>query len=143
LLKALARLSEMFKFHLIAATIGRLGVIAWDGGRFILCPGFRVKAIDTTGAGDVFHGAFLYGMAHGWTVEETLEFGCAAAALNCEALGARGGIASLDEIDNLRRHGERSELAYAERELNEAALAAKDASLLRGTTRIPPVGDAK
>jgi sulfofructose kinase len=143
LLKALARLFEMFKFHLIAATIGRLGVIAWDGGRFILCPGFRVKAIDTTGAGDVFHGAFLYGMAHGWTVEETLEFGCAAAALNCEAMGARGGIATLDEIDNLRRHGERSERAYTEQELTEAALAARVASVTRGATRISAAGDNK
>ena len=103
----------------------------------------RGAGVGTTGAGDVFHGAFLYGMAHGWTVEETLEFGCAAAALNCEALGARGGIASLDEIENLRRHGERSERVYAEQELFDAALAAKDASLSRGATRIPPVGDVK
>jgi sulfofructose kinase len=112
LLKSLPQIFSRFKCRLTGATIGRLGVIAWDGARFILCPGFRVNAVDTTGAGDVFHGAFLYGLVHDWKVEDILEFSCAAAALNCEALGARGGIRSLAEIDGLRRVGQRSELAF-------------------------------
>jgi sulfofructose kinase len=121
LLKSLPRILKDFKCRLIGATIGRFGVIAWDGARFILCPGFRVAATDTTGAGDIFHGAFLYGLMQGWQNEEILEFSCAAAALNCQASGARGGIATLEAIVSLRRTGARSPLAYTLKELLDAA----------------------
>ncbi len=123
LLQSLPKIFRDCKCRLIAATLGRLGALAWDGARFILCPGFRVEAADTTGAGDIFHGAFLYALVHGWEVKDTLEFCCAAAALNCRALGARGGIASLEEIEKLRRTGERSEPAYTAEMLLEAARA--------------------
>src|SRR5580704_2876326 len=138
LLRALPAMFRMFKFHLIAATIGRLGVIAWDGARFILCPGFQVKTVDTTGAGDIFHGAFLYGLLRGSTIEESLEFSCAAAALNCTAMGARGGIAPLDEIEQFRRNGKRSEMAYSAEELATATKAARDA----GHSSLKPVPQA-
>jgi sulfofructose kinase len=121
LLKSLPSIFRNFKCRLIGATLGSLGVIAWDGARFILCPGFRVTATDTTGAGDIFHGAFLYGLTHGWQSEEILEFSCAAAALNCQASGARGGIAKLEAISSLRHRGERSSLAYTFKELLDAA----------------------
>jgi sulfofructose kinase len=80
-----------------------------------------VNAVDTTGAGDIFHGAFLYGLVQSWPVEDILEFCCAAAALNCEALGARGGIRSVAEIQELRRVGDRSDPAYEVEELLQAA----------------------
>jgi len=121
LLKALPLMRGTFNSRLAAATIGRLGVLAWDGLQFFLCAGFRVNAIDTTGAGDVFHGAFVYGLVQGWGIKDLLEFSCAAAALNCESLGARGGIRSIREIEKLRRGGKRSELAYGAKELLEAA----------------------
>jgi len=121
LLKSLPMIHSRFKCRLAGATIGRLGVIVWDGSRFVLCAGFRVSAVDTTGAGDVFHGAFLFGLVHEWKVKEILEFSCAAAALNCEALGARGGIQPVGKIQELRRIGARSELAFEHEELLEAA----------------------
>jgi len=124
LLKSLPQMFRKFKCRLAGATLGRLGVIVWDGLHFTLCPGFRVHAMDTTGAGDIFHGAFLYGLVHGWRMEVMLEFSCAAAALNCESLGARGGIRPLEEIETLRREGQRSEPAFEPRELREAAQAA-------------------
>lgn len=130
LLKSLPKVLSTFKCRLVGATLGRLGVLTWDGSRFVLCPGFRVNAVDTTGAGDVFHGAFLYGLVNAWRVEEILEFSCAAAALNCEALGARGGIRSLDDIEKCRRTGQRSELAFEPQELLEAARTA-----IAGTVR--------
>ena len=108
----------------MAATLGRLGVLAWDGKKFLLCPGFQVDAVDTTGAGDIFHGVFVYGLAQKQRMEEILQFACAAAALNCMAPGARGNIAPLAEIQELRRVAERSELAYTAAELHEAAQAA-------------------
>ncbi len=121
LLKSLPAIFRRFKCRLMAATLGRLGVLAWDGARFILCPGFRVDAIDTTGAGDIFHGAFVYGLAHRKPMEEILEFACAAAALNCMAQGARGNIAPLAEIEKLRRTGARSEMAYSAEQLDATA----------------------
>jgi len=124
LLKSLPEIHAQFKCRITAATLGPLGVLAWDGERFHLCPGFRVHAVDTTGAGDIFHGAFVYGLARGWPTETNLEFSCAAAALNCTAPGARGRIASLDEIEILRRSGDRSEIAHTYAELQQAARAA-------------------
>ncbi len=124
LLKSLPAIFRRFKCRLTGATLGRLGALAWDGERFFLCPGFQVHATDTTGAGDIFHGAFLYGLVRNWGVEETLEFSSAAAALNCTARGARGGIASLEKIADLRRIGQRSELAYSHEALAEASRAA-------------------
>lgn len=121
LLKSLPQLYRDFKFRLIASTLGRLGVLAWDGTRFYLTPGFCVDAVDTTGAGDIFHGAFLFGLVRGWPLEKILEFNCAAAALNCEAEGARGGIASLKAISQFLRTARRSELAYPTEALLEAA----------------------
>jgi len=121
LLKSLPIIFRASGCRLIIATMGRLGALAWNGARFLLCPGFHVEAVDTTGAGDIFHGAFLYALVHGWEIKDTLEFCCAAAALNCKALGARGGIATLDEIESLRLKGERSELAYEPEVLLEAA----------------------
>lgn len=125
LLKALPMISDEYGCRASGATIGRLGVIVWDGEQFHLCPGFRVRAVDTTGAGDVFHGAFAFGLVKGWGMDEILEFSCAAAALNCTALGARGGIASLNEIERLRRIGKRSERAFGSEELRRAARAAR------------------
>jgi sulfofructose kinase len=121
LLKSLPRILADFKCYLIAVTLGPMGVLSWDGNRFLLCPGFCVRAIDTTGAGDIFHGAFVYGLVQGWEIEEILEFSCAAAALNCLAPGARGGIATLEEIEILRRNQVRSELAFDPEALTSAA----------------------
>jgi sulfofructose kinase len=121
LLKSLPRILREFHCRTVAATLGPLGVVAWDGLRFVLCPGFRATAVDTTGAGDIFHGAFCYGLLRSWSLEEILEFSCAAAALNCTAPGARGGIATLDQIAHLRRSGPRSEAAYTPEELKDAA----------------------
>jgi sulfofructose kinase len=124
LLKSLPEIFLKFKCRLIAATLGRLGVLAWDGKKFLLCSGFQVQAADTTGAGDIFHGAFLFGLVRDWRMEEILEFSCAAAALNCTAPGARGGIASLEEIAELRSNGKRSEHAYSHEVLAAASRAA-------------------
>lgn len=123
-LRSIPRILYDFKCRLIASTLGSLGALAWDGEKFSLCPGFRVQTTDTTGAGDIFHGAFVYALLQGWSIEAILEFSCAAAALNCTAPGARGNIASLAEIQYLRRTGERSPVAYIPQQLHEATRAA-------------------
>ena len=84
-----------------AATLGEDGVLAWDGTRFHLRPAYCVNVEDTTGAGDIFHAGFIYGLLQGWPLERQLDFACAAAALNCTATGARGGIGSVEAIQSL------------------------------------------
>lgn len=135
LLRSLPEIHSQFKCRLTAATLGWRGVLAWDGAQFILCPGFTVKAVDTTGAGDIFHGAFVLGSVRRWPVQEILEFSCAAAALNCTAAGARGGIAALAEIESFRRKAGRSENVYSTTELGEAARSAKDAGIKSETEK--------
>jgi sulfofructose kinase len=60
-----------------------------------------VPVVDTTGAGDIFHAGFIYGLLRGWPMERRLDFACAAAALNCTASGARGGIQTVEDVERL------------------------------------------
>jgi sugar/nucleoside kinase (ribokinase family) len=71
----------------------------WDGGE-LHQPAFRAPVVDTTGCGDVFHGAFALGLARGWNLPRILEFSSAVAALKCRRLGGRAGIPSADEVDD-------------------------------------------
>jgi sugar/nucleoside kinase (ribokinase family) len=82
----------------LCATLGHEGAMALVDGRMIHAEGFKVKAVDTTGAGDVFHGGFIYGLLQNWELEEILKFANAVAALKCQDLGGRKGIPTLKEI---------------------------------------------
>jgi sugar/nucleoside kinase (ribokinase family) len=66
-------------------------------GEIVCSKGVPIKAIDTTGAGDVFHAGFIYGLLQNWEVEKILRFANAAAALKCCHLGGRQGIPTLEE----------------------------------------------
>ena len=94
--RALALIQDEYGMKVAAMTLGSHGALARADGRFIYSPAFVVNCVDTTGAGDVFHGAFCYAVLQNMSLRETLEFSNAMAALNCTALGARGGIATLD-----------------------------------------------
>jgi sulfofructose kinase len=76
-------------------------VRAWDGNRFHASPAYQVPVTDTTGAGDIFHAGFIYGLLQDWPLDRQLDFACAAAALNCTAAGARGGIGPVEAIEDL------------------------------------------
>jgi sugar/nucleoside kinase (ribokinase family) len=86
-------------------TLGRDGALVYHAGRFYYSPGFVVETVDTTGAGDVFHGAFAYALLAGWDMARALDFSNAMAALNCTAPGARGGIKSRAEAERLMATG--------------------------------------
>jgi len=105
--KALARLQDKFGMKVAAMTMGAHGALARENGEFVYSPAFVVNCLDTTGAGDVFHGAFCYSVVRGFPMAETLEFSNAMAALNCTAMGARGGIAGEKEARHLISRGER------------------------------------
>jgi sulfofructose kinase len=128
LLDSLPEITRRFGCRVAGATLGRDGVLVWDGTQFHYCPAFRVDTVDTTGAGDVFHAGFAYALLRGDILPEILEFSCAAAGLNCTAPGARGGIRPVDEIDKLRREGARRERLYADEELRRGERAAAEAA---------------
>jgi sulfofructose kinase len=111
-LESLPILSRQFGCRVAGVTLGREGALAWDGERFHYSPAFRVKTVDTTGAGDIFHAGIVLGLLEEWPLHRILEFSCAAAGLNCTAPGARGGIRPLVEIERLMKDGERYERAF-------------------------------
>ncbi len=95
--EALSRVDETAQ-GFVACTRGNEGCAAcWDGEIHEI-GGFPMRAVDTTGAGDVFHGAFVYALLQDWSVGRCLRFSNAAAALSVTRIGSRGGIPSLDEV---------------------------------------------
>jgi sulfofructose kinase len=112
LCKSLPLVRAKYNARLAAATLGHEGVLAYDGAQFHYAPAFRVQTTDTTGAGDIFHAGFIYGLLQGWPLPRQLEFACAAAALNCTGIGARGHIAPLAEIEHLIATGPRHPSAF-------------------------------
>src|SRR3984957_20562751 len=98
---ALRQMQRRYGCRLAAATLGEHGVLAWNGKQLHHACAYSVPVIDTTGAGDIFHAGFIYGLLQDWPLERQLDFGCAAAALNCAAVGARGGIQSVRDIEHL------------------------------------------
>jgi sulfofructose kinase len=81
-------------------TIGEKGCICGTEREMFHSPGFKVKVVDTTGAGDVFHGAFIYGLLKKWSLRKTAEFANACAAIKCRKLGGRAGIPTLEEVNS-------------------------------------------
>jgi ribokinase len=86
----------------IVITLGEKGSIGHFHGRIVYQEAFSVKAVDTTGAGDVYHGAYIYGLLQDWPMPECMRFASVTAALKCRRIGAQKGIPSLNEvIDNM------------------------------------------
>jgi sulfofructose kinase len=82
----------------VIITLGPKGSIGWDGRNTFFQNAFPIKAVDTTGAGDVYHGAYIYGLLQKWSVPECMRFASAAACLKCGEIGARKGIPGLKEV---------------------------------------------
>jgi sulfofructose kinase len=81
----------------LCTTLGHQGAVALVNGEFLHVKGFEVNTVDTTGAGDVFHAGFIYGLLQNWEVLKILRFANAVAALKCRELGGRKGIPTLKE----------------------------------------------
>jgi sulfofructose kinase len=105
--RALEMIQSEYGMRVAAMTLGAHGALALWKGRFHYAPAFVVNCVDTTGAGDVFHGAFCYSILQGMPIPKGLEFSNAMAALNCTALGARGGIRGLAEVEAVMAKTER------------------------------------
>lgn len=105
--QALPLMHRRYNCTLTAATLGPDGVVAWDGGHLHYAAAYRVPVVDTTGAGDIFHAGFIFGLLQGWPLTRQLDFACAAAALNCKSVGARGGIQTAETIEIFMATGTR------------------------------------
>jgi ribokinase len=85
-------------FGITTITLGARGSVTFVDDEVISCPAFPVETKDTTGAGDVFHGGYLYGLLQKWPLEDTIRFASAVAAMKCRKLGGRAGIPRLAEV---------------------------------------------
>jgi sugar/nucleoside kinase (ribokinase family) len=101
--RAVARLAGMSGSAVVIATLGPEGSLAWLSGREVRTPGFRVKAVDTTGAGDAFRGGLIagwLGAGQDGLSSTVLEYANAVAALNCLGFGAQGGLPTRSAVES-------------------------------------------
>ena len=108
-LEAGQSLLESYEPRQVVITDGVRGSWCWEtvqgtagsrtGSQSIHQPALAVDVVDTTGAGDVYHGAYLYAFLQGWPARRCLAFAAATAALKCQELGGRAGIPTRPQVD--------------------------------------------
>lgn len=94
--------------ELLVVTQGERGCETWTHNEHLIAPGFAVQAVDTTGAGDAFHGGFVYAQLQGWDLRRVVTFANAVAALNCQTLGGRRGLPTLAQVEELLESSNRA-----------------------------------
>jgi len=97
-----AALNELARFggKAVTVTLGSKGSMALnEHGQLIRQPAFSVRAVDTTGCGDVFHGGYIYGLLNDWPLAQTLRFASACAALKTRAMGGRTTIPCFEDVE--------------------------------------------
>lgn len=93
-------LYKKYSPEVVVITQGKRGGIIYDGKEIKAYPSFKVDAIDTNGAGDVFHGAFAFAVTKGYSYYDCCVFSSAVSALKCTRLGARDAVPSYEETIN-------------------------------------------
>ncbi|RAR45380.1 ribokinase [Paenibacillus sp. MDMC362] len=83
----------------LIVTEGKRGVRYFDGLQEVVVPGYKVEAVDTTGAGDTFNGAFAVALSEGMSIADSLRFANRAASLSVTKFGAQGGMPSRLEVE--------------------------------------------
>jgi len=87
--------------RLALVTCGAAGSWCADAGELFHTPAFAITPLDTTGAGDVFHGALLFAVLRGDPIRRAVRFASAAAAISCAGLGGRGNLPTLDAVERM------------------------------------------
>lgn len=91
----------------VIVTLGEKGVVGIDeNDAFFQQDGYVVEDVDTTGAGDVYHGAFIAGLLRGMTVRESSQYAQATSAIKCTRIGGRAAIATHDVVMQFMQTGE-------------------------------------
>ena len=81
-------------------TLGEHGCVVCSDEGVQRFPTFPVEVVDTTGAGDAFHGAFMVALLHEeWDIAQKVQFASAVGAMNCRSMGGRTGLPTLTEVD--------------------------------------------
>ena len=88
---------------MLCVTLGARGSMLLDGNQLYRVPAPRVEAVDATGAGDVFRGAFIHALLRGDRPAEILRFANAAAAISCTREGALDSVPTLKEVEEFLR----------------------------------------
>jgi sulfofructose kinase len=91
------RLRELYP-TVVIITLGENGLVADDGSGFFHLPAYPAPVVDTTAAGDIFHGAFAYAVAQSWSFLESLRFASMTASLSVRRAGGRSSIPSLENV---------------------------------------------
>jgi sugar/nucleoside kinase (ribokinase family) len=100
--RAAAKVMAEFHPEALVVTVGARGCIGYQGGTRLEQPAYVVDpTVDTTGAGDVFHGAFAYGLALGYDLATNMKFATMIAGLKCRSLGGRASIPTREELQSL------------------------------------------
>ncbi len=95
---AFQKLEEEFHTNLVITLEASGCAYRNDEGEVEIVPSIKVKAIDSTGAGDIFHGAFTYGVAQSWPIRKILRFANLAGAMSVTRIGGRNSIFELEEM---------------------------------------------
>ncbi|MDD2377640.1 MAG: PfkB family carbohydrate kinase [Bacilli bacterium] len=94
------KLEEMFN-NKIVVTLESKGCLYKHLGEIKIMPSIQVKAVDSTGAGDIFHGAFTYGIAKNFDYEKTLKLANIAGAISVTRIGGRYSVPTLEEMEEV------------------------------------------
>ena len=86
-------------------TFGEKGCIGMTKGGYFELPVYKVDVVDTVGAGDVYHGAFLAGLLKGYSAEYTAKLASAVSAIKCTRIGGRAGIPDLETAQHFMETG--------------------------------------
>lgn len=90
---------------IVVVTLGEKGCAGVSEDGYFEVPAFQVDVVDTTGAGDVFHGAFIYGLLQEWDARRCARFASAVAAIKCTRQGGRAAIPDLPTVERFLRDG--------------------------------------
>jgi|LSQX01.2.fsa_nt_gb sugar/nucleoside kinase (ribokinase family) len=101
---AAKKLFDMFRPDVVVITCGKQGGVLYDGIKLTHYPALEVEAVDTNGAGDVFHGAFAFAQVKGYDYYKSCIFSSGVSALKCTRLGAREGAPTYSETINFLKH---------------------------------------
>lgn len=104
--QAFHKLHEINRKHIVV-TMGESGLLYEEEGIVYHHPAYKVKAIDTTGAGDIFHGAFAYCIKQGYSLADTLHIASATSAISVQTLGGQTSIPTKEKVNSfLKEHAE-------------------------------------
>lgn len=91
------KLVQDFKTNVVI-TLGSAGAFTQINNKYVLIPSLKVKAIDSTAAGDIFHGAFTYFIANGYNLIDTIRLANITGALSVTKLGGKNSMPDLEEV---------------------------------------------